>query len=112
MRPLSRGARGSAVPLIIDVAGNLRRQETELPAVPPHHDIIPGRMADSGSGVPSPEPPRSPSGRLAHKPANERTTSGAAPSARTCTALRFPRERDGREGKGRNVLVFGPLESR
>lgn len=40
MRPLSRGAHGWAVALIIDVVGNLCRQETKLPAVPPHYDII------------------------------------------------------------------------
>lgn len=40
IRPLSRGAHGLAVPLIIDVVGNLCRQETKLPAVPAHYDII------------------------------------------------------------------------
>ena len=40
MRPLSRGAHGWAVALIIDVVENLCRQETKLPAVPPHYDII------------------------------------------------------------------------
>lgn len=40
MRPLSRSAHGWAVALIIDVVENLRRQETKLPAVPPHYDII------------------------------------------------------------------------
>lgn len=40
MRLLSRSAHGWAVALIIDVVENLRRQETKLPAVPPHYDII------------------------------------------------------------------------
>lgn len=40
IRPLSRGAHGFAVPLIIDVVGNLCRQETKLPAVSAHYDII------------------------------------------------------------------------
>lgn len=40
MRLLSRSAHGWAVALIIDVVENLCRQETMLPAVPPHYDII------------------------------------------------------------------------
>lgn len=40
MRLLSCSAHGWAVALIIDVVENLRRQETKLPAVPPHYDII------------------------------------------------------------------------
>lgn len=40
MHLLSRCAHGSAVALTIDVAENSGRQETKLPAVPPHYDII------------------------------------------------------------------------
>lgn len=40
IRLLSRCAHGSAVALTIDVAENLGRQETKLPAVPPHYDSI------------------------------------------------------------------------
>ncbi|KAK5900619.1 hypothetical protein CgunFtcFv8_025565 [Champsocephalus gunnari] len=40
MRLLSRSAHGWAEALIIDVVENVRRQETKLPAVPPHYDII------------------------------------------------------------------------
>lgn len=40
MRPLSRSAHSWAMARVIDVVENLCRQETKLPAVPPHYDII------------------------------------------------------------------------
>lgn len=40
MRLLSCCAHGSAVALTIDVAENSGRQETKLPAVPPHYESI------------------------------------------------------------------------
>lgn len=65
----------------------------------------PGRMADSGSGVPSPEPPRSPSGGLAHTPANEHTLlARRLPDGR---ARRCAFGGNAMGGRGRNVLVFG-----
>lgn len=54
MRLLSHSAHGSAVALTIDVAENSGRQETKLPAVPPHYDIItegwPAAAADPITG--------------------------------------------------------------
>lgn len=67
-RPLSRGARGSAVPLIIDVAGNLRRQETELPAVPPHYDITREGRPTAGAVSRHPSRPVAPAARLLTRP--------------------------------------------
>lgn len=64
IRLLSRGARGSAVPLIIDVVGNLCRQETKLPAVPAHYDIIWEGWPTAGAASRHPSRPEAPAVHL------------------------------------------------
>lgn len=64
IRLLSRCARGSAVPLIIDVVGNLCRQETKLPAVPAHYDIIWEGWPTAGVASRHPSRPEAPAVHL------------------------------------------------
>lgn len=64
IRLLSRCARGSAVPLIIDVVGNLCRQETKLPAVPAHYDIIWEGWPTAGAVSRHPSRPEAPAVHL------------------------------------------------
>lgn len=110
MRPLSRGARGSAVPLIIDVAGNLRRQETKLPAVPPHYDIIREGWPTAGAASRHPSRPAAPAADLlTSRQTNTQLLARRLPHgrARRCAFPGNATGGKGRGGEGRNVLVFG-----
>lgn len=51
VRLLSCCAHGSTAPLITDVTQNSGRQETKLPAVPPHYNVAAEGCPAAGTGL-------------------------------------------------------------
>lgn len=101
IRPLSRSARGSAVPLIIDVVGNLCRQETKLPAVPAHYDIIWEGWPTAGAASRHPSRPAAPAVHLLT--CRQMNTHFLHIAFQTDVHnAAFPR--NARKGKGRKIL--------